>query len=119
MQSEGTTPSSIEKYKLLDVETEKNAVQRLGNHATKAIYVILHNSRKLCLPIDIKIQLFDAMVMPVWGFQRKERRPSEVITRKPSSRDEYITHCCIKYSLKTQLHTKILPPPIFKVCQGH
>jgi hypothetical protein len=65
----------------------KNAIKKLVNQATRAMYAILSKSRKLCLPIDIQIQLFDAMVKPillygveVWGFESLEA--VEVVHRK-------------------------------------
>jgi exonuclease III len=58
----------------------KNAIERLENQATKAMYALLHKARKLCLPVDIQIQLFEAMIKPiilygseVWGYQSLKR----------------------------------------------
>ena len=48
---------------------------RLAQQARKAMFYVLCKARKLCLPIDILLQLFDAMVAPillcgaeVWGY---------------------------------------------------
>ena len=49
---------------------------RLVQQARKAMFYVLRKSRKLCLPIDILLQLFDAMIAPilmygaeVWGYE--------------------------------------------------
>jgi exonuclease III len=64
-----------------------NAVHKLATQGTKAMYVILSKAQKLCLPIDIQLQLFDAMIKPillysseVWGYQSLE--PVEKVHRK-------------------------------------
>jgi hypothetical protein len=54
----------------------KKATIKQQTQATRAMYAIINKAKKLCLPIDIQIQLFDAMVKPillygseVWGFK--------------------------------------------------
>jgi hypothetical protein len=56
------------------------AVTKLCEQASRAMYSILNKAGKLCLPIDIKIQLFQSVVMPillygveVWGFQHLDK----------------------------------------------
>ena len=56
------------------------AVAKLCEQASRAMYSILNKAGKLCLPIDIKIQLFESVVMPillygveVWGFQHLDK----------------------------------------------
>ena len=51
---------------------------RLVQQARKAMFYVLRKARKLSLPIDILLQLFDAMVAPillygaeVWGYEKK------------------------------------------------
>ena len=39
--------------------------QRLVEQARKAVFSILKKSRKLHLPIDLQLQLFDSMVAPI------------------------------------------------------
>ena len=52
---------------------------KLVNQGRKAMYSILRKSRKLNLPIDIQLELFDTMVVPVllygcevWGFNNND-----------------------------------------------
>ena len=39
--------------------------QRLYNQARKAMFAVLSKFRKLHLPVDIQLQLFDSMVIPI------------------------------------------------------
>ena len=39
--------------------------QRLYDQARKAMFAVLSKSRKLHLPVDIQLQLFDSMVIPI------------------------------------------------------
>ena len=39
--------------------------QRLADQARKAMFSVLRKSRKLHLPVDLQLQLFDSMVMPI------------------------------------------------------
>ena len=39
--------------------------QRLFNMARKAMFAVLNKSRKLLLPVDIQLKLFDTMVAPI------------------------------------------------------
>jgi exonuclease III len=55
------------------------AITRLVNQGTRAMYSILSKSKQISLPLDIQVQLFDVMIMPiltygseVWGFQTVE-----------------------------------------------
>jgi len=48
----------------------------LHDQATRAMYALINKCKKLMLPIDIQLQLFDSMVIPiltygseVWGFE--------------------------------------------------
>jgi len=41
------------------------ARKKLADQATKAMFAIITNARKQNLPIDIQLQLFDALVMPI------------------------------------------------------
>ena len=52
---------------------------RLVQQARKAMFYVLRKARKLSLPIDILLQLFDAMVAPillygaeVWGYEKND-----------------------------------------------
>jgi hypothetical protein len=52
---------------------------RLVQQARKAIFYVLRKARKWSLPIDILLQLFDAMVAPillygaeVWGYEKND-----------------------------------------------
>ena len=52
---------------------------KLVNQGKKSLYSILKKSRKLNLPIDLQIELFDTMVAPVllygcevWGSENKD-----------------------------------------------
>jgi hypothetical protein len=54
----------------------KKAMIKQQTQATRAMYALLNKARKLCLPVDIQLQLFDAVVKPillygseVWGCQ--------------------------------------------------
>ena len=38
---------------------------RLYDQARKAMFAVLSKSRKLHLPVDIQLQLFDSMVIPI------------------------------------------------------
>ena len=40
--------------------------EKLVSQARKAIHSIFKNSRTLCLPIDIQIEMFDTMVKPLY-----------------------------------------------------
>ena len=53
--------------------------QRLVEQARKAVLSILKKSRKLHLPIDLQLQLFDSMDAPIWlygseitGFEKSD-----------------------------------------------
>jgi hypothetical protein len=50
--------------------------RRLLQQARKAMFYVLCKSRKLCLPIDILLQLFDAMISlygsEVWGYENND-----------------------------------------------
>ena len=71
----------VTEYKYLGLTISYNGsfkigVQELHKQASRAMYALLAKSRKLSLPIDIQLQLFDALVVPillygceVWGFQ--------------------------------------------------
>jgi hypothetical protein len=55
----------------------RNALDDLKNQASRAMFALLNKCRKLNLPIDIRLELFDALVMPillyaceVWGFEK-------------------------------------------------
>ena len=41
------------------------AKERLADQATKALFALIAKSRKLNLPLDIQLHLFDALVMPI------------------------------------------------------
>ena len=52
---------------------------RLVQQARKAMFYVLRKARKVSLPIDILLQLFDAMVAPillygaeVWGYEKND-----------------------------------------------
>jgi hypothetical protein len=52
------------------------AILKQKTQATRAMYALLNKCTKLCLPIDIQLQLFDSMIKPIllygseiWGFQ--------------------------------------------------
>ena len=54
----------------------KACKSRLLQQARKAMFYVLCKSRKLCLPIDILLQLFDVMISPIlmygseiWGYE--------------------------------------------------
>ena len=56
---------------------------KLVSHGKKAIYSILKKCRHLNLPVDIQLELFDTMVLPVvmygcevWGFEKNNIRES-------------------------------------------
>ena len=42
-----------------------NNNRRLAEQARKAMFSVLRKSRKLQLPVDLQIQLFDSMVVPI------------------------------------------------------
>ena len=51
-------------------------ITKLVQQARKAMFYVLRKARKLCLPIDVLLQLFVAMVAPillydseVWGYE--------------------------------------------------
>ena len=55
------------------------SIVKLKNQATRAMYSLLQRGRKLGLGIDIKLQLFDSLIVPiclygceVWGFKNIE-----------------------------------------------
>ena len=55
------------------------SIVKLKNQATRAMYSLLQRGRKLGLSIDIKLQLFDSLIVPiclygceVWGFKNIE-----------------------------------------------
>lgn len=57
----------------------KNATSILVEQATRAMYSLLDKVKKMLLPLDIQLQLFDALVKPIllygseiWGFQNTE-----------------------------------------------
>lgn len=45
--------------------------QRLFDQARKAMFSVLKKSRKLQLPIDIQLQMFDTMVLPIYCMVQK------------------------------------------------
>ena len=57
----------------------KLAKDELLAQSTRAMYAVINQGRKLCLPIDIQIELFQSMVMSImlygveiWGFESLE-----------------------------------------------
>jgi hypothetical protein len=80
----GQTLEVTDDYTYLGVVFNYNgrfnkAIAKQQTQATRAMYAVLNKSKKLCLPVDIQIQLFDAMVKlillygsEVWGFQNLE-----------------------------------------------
>ena len=51
-------------------------ITKLVQQARKAMFYVLRKARKLCLPIDVLLQLFVAMIAPillydseVWGYE--------------------------------------------------
>jgi sialic acid synthase SpsE len=53
-----------------------NALEALRNQADRAMFALIGKCKKLCLPVDIQLQLFDALVKPillygseVWGYE--------------------------------------------------
>ena len=46
--------------------------QRLYDQARKAMFAVLSKSRKLHLPVDIQLQLFDSMVIPILLYGSEE-----------------------------------------------
>jgi hypothetical protein len=53
------------------------ALEALRNQANRAMFALIGKCKKLCLPVDIQLQLFDALVKPilfyrseVWGYEK-------------------------------------------------
>jgi len=60
---------------MVQVNSQK-AKQSVSDQATRAMYAMLNKCKKLMLPIDIQMSLFDSLVLPiltygseVWGFE--------------------------------------------------
>jgi hypothetical protein len=77
----GENLSNVEEFQYLGIifsrkgNFQKNKL-RLVQQARKAMFSVLSKARKLCLPVDILLQMFDAMVVPilmygseVWGYE--------------------------------------------------
>ena len=62
--------------------------QRLYDQARKAMFAVLSKSRKLHLPVDIQLQLFDSMVIPILLYG------SEVTGFE---KHDILEHLCIQY----------------------
>ena len=44
---------------------KKKNKKRLTDQARKALFAVMKKSRKLCLPFDIQVHLFDSMIVPI------------------------------------------------------
>ena len=57
--------------------------RRLADQARKAMFSVLKKSRKLQLPVDLQLQLFDSMVIPIllYGSEITGFENSEILER--------------------------------------
>ena len=74
----------VDNYVYLGIKFSYNgrfctAKKQLIKQATKAMYGIFRKARRLDLPVDIQLKLFDSLVLPilmycceVWGFEKLE-----------------------------------------------